>query len=141
MPRALMSDSAARDRDATYDKRREERELELADRAQKREGGAGHEDEDAREGRSPRQREGRGWFRHRRGFFIGSWSDMYGAGLGRSKSAGALGAKPPRGDAEGRMPQVATRTSRRYRTPGNLVACTLGVLVSLCIYECCRRGS
>ena len=48
MPRALMSDSAARDRDATYDKRREERELELADRAQKRVGGAGHEDEDAR---------------------------------------------------------------------------------------------
>jgi len=134
LPRALMSDSAARVRDAADDKRREERELELADRAQKKEGGAGHEDEDAREGRSPRQREGRGWFRHRRGFFIGSWSDMYGAGLGRSKSAGALGAKPPRGDAEGRMPQVATRTSRRYRTPGNLVACTLGVLVSLCIY-------
>ena len=53
-----MSDSAARDRDATYDKRREERELELADRTQKREGGAGHEDEDAREGRSPEQREG-----------------------------------------------------------------------------------
>ena len=134
MPRALMSYSAARERDAADDKRREERELELADRTQKREGGAGHEDEDAREGRSPEQREGRGWFRHRRGLFIGSWSDMYGAGLGRSKSAGALDAKPPRGDAEGRLPQVAKRTSRRYRTPGNLVACTLGVLVSLCIY-------
>jgi len=134
LPRALMSYSAARERDAADDKRREERELELADRTQKREGGAGHEDEDAREGRSPEQREGRGWFRHRRGFFIGSWSDMYGAGLGRSKSAGALDAKPPRGDAEGRLPQVAKRTSRRYRTPGNLVACTLGVLVSLCIY-------
>ena len=131
MPRALMSDSAAGTQDATDDTRGAE--LELANRAEKKKEGAAGNDEDARAARSPRQEQSRGWFRHRKGFFIGSWADMYGAGLGRSKSAGALGAKPPR-DTEGRMPQVATRTSRRYRTPANLAYCTLGVLVSLCIY-------